>query len=383
MNYFAIGFGAVALTAVGAIDYANQARAAGHAPGTFTASAYFATYAGRIDGVRDARAGAAEDKVRAARRSTGARPYLPPPPDGWTRRAWTDGDNSAIIIQQPGSVPAGAAQSLKNFAAMGEGATEKRRNDETWVYQRGADIVAIRAGYTEREGARNLAAATRDTLAAVGQQHGWGVIGGVAYGVHPADISDPDAPHISQAGTPVVSLGAHFGFHDEIALSVQSNADTRTTRALLATIDYDGLNALLTYPLPHVGADAPDVPPEFEAQFASLMLKLRQDLLLRRTAQAQAWMARASSPENAMKIVLNEVMTGWGVGGVANVEMTAPPGAQARGDTPAEFGSSVTSWFGAAPPETPEATPAAPPKRLQLSGGTSCLEGSAGRFCRD
>ncbi|WP_113913545.1 hypothetical protein [Roseovarius dicentrarchi] len=47
MNYFSIGFGAAAIAAVIAVDYVNQAGAAGQAPGAFAATAYLATYRAR------------------------------------------------------------------------------------------------------------------------------------------------------------------------------------------------------------------------------------------------------------------------------------------------------------------------------------------------
>lgn len=48
MNYFLLGFGAVAVVAVGAIDYTEQARRAGTTPGSYGVGAYLATYGARI-----------------------------------------------------------------------------------------------------------------------------------------------------------------------------------------------------------------------------------------------------------------------------------------------------------------------------------------------
>lgn len=397
MNYFALGFGAVALTAVGAIDYANQASAAGQSPGSFPVSAYFASYGQRIDGVREARADAAEAKARKARRSAGARPYLPDAPEGWTRRAWAEGDNSAIAQEPRKLVEDDAPQLLKNMAAKSEDAIEKKRDTETWVYQRGSDIVAIRAAYKARDGERDMAGAIKDTIASVGmavqsKPQGWAVIGGVAYALRPADAMNPAAPNLSMLGTPFVSLAAHLGFHDEIALTVQSNADIDATRALLGAIDYDGLNTLLTYPLANIGSAAPDVAPEHEQELATFLLNLRQDLLNRRSAEAQQWLARAMSPENAMQMAMNEVTAGWlSAGSLADTKAATLQTEQAVTDG-GMFGglaNAVTSFLDTGPTQTGNAgqtataEPSRPPKRLQLSGGTSCLEGSAARFCRD
>ncbi len=394
MNYFALGFGAVALTALGAVDYANQASAAGQAPGTYTASAYFASYGGRMTALREARAAAAEAKDREVRRSNGARPYLPDAPEGWRRRAWADGDNSAIERAQPGLVADDAPDLLKNFAVKGERAAEKQRDAETWVYQNGRQLVAIRAAYTAREGERNLAA-VQGTLApmgrdASGRQTGWAVIGGVAYAAQQADANDAAAPHVSLVGTPFLSLEANLGFHDEITLTVQSNTNLAATRAILAKVDYDGLNALLSYPLPYIGSAAPAISPETERQLATVMLDIRDDLLSRRSDDAQAWLAQAASPEGAMKLAVDAVKAGLGAGGGTAPALAGQiPQTEANSKADAglgvfgRFANSVTSFFDAEPTGADSAKQPAPPKRLQLSGGASCLEGSAGRFCRD
>ncbi len=403
MNYFAIGFGAVALTAVGAIDYANQASAAGEGPGGFSAGAYFATYGARVNGVREARVDAAAAKAQAALRKAGARPYLPDAPAGWTRRAWLDGDNSAIIKPEETAGSETMPDLLKNMAAKSAKSAEKTRDAETWVYQQGDHIIALRAKYKPRDDARSLVGAVADSMAAAVfvPNTGWAVINGVAYGKTSAKFGDGDAAYISQAGTPFHTYEAPIGFHDAVQLSILTNAGDDDLRAILADIDYDGLNALLNYPLAHIGANSDAVPLEAQAQMAELMLKMHSDLASRRSAEAQAWMQRASSPENAMKMVMNELATGWGAGGIPQLDPGAAPApdvmpepemdetalapiATESGDEPGTENAAdfVSSLFGGGE-DSAAAEPAPKPKRLMLSGGSSCLVGSAGKFCRD
>ncbi|WP_138933871.1 hypothetical protein [Roseovarius arcticus] len=396
MNYFAIGFGAVALTAVGAIDYANQANAAGEAAGRFSAGAYVATYGARITGVREARADAAAAKVQASLRKAGARPYLPGAPAGWTRRAWLDGNNSAVLVPVADNMPENTPDLLKNMAAKSAKSAEERRDDETWVYQQGDRIIALRAKYTPRDDARNLAGVVADTLAATAfvPSTGWAVIGGVAFAETSAKLGDAGAPFISQAGTPFHAYEAPIGLHDAVQLSVLSNAGEDDLRAVLGAIDYNGLNALLSYPLVHIGLNAPDIPLEAQPQMADLMLKMHSDLRARRSVEAQAWLQRAATPENAMKMMMNELATGWGAGGIPQLDPGAASGSMQETDEPAQASASgdvpssksvvdfAASLFGGG--EDPaEREPAPKPKRLMLSGGSSCLAGSAGKFCRD
>jgi hypothetical protein len=398
MNYFAIGFGAVAVAALGAIDYANQANAAGEAPGSYSAAAYFATYIARVASVRAARDQTAETSARDERREAGARIYLPDAPAGWTRRAWTEGDNSALQMPERKDLVSNVPDLLKNMAAKSAHAAEERRNAETWVYQQGDQMIAVRAKYQPRDDARSLTGAVGDTIAAtagaMAGRQGWAVIDGVAYGRTLADLAAPGARFTSRAGTPFDAFEAPIGLHDAVQISVLSNAAERDLSAVLGAIDYDGLNGLLSYSLAHIGSDAPSLPPEAEADMADAMLKMHGDLLSRRSQEAQAWMQRAMSPENAMKMMVNELAHGWGAEGLGPMDPGKAPEpelpedetAQARGMRAiADFAALIFGDSDAKTTETdaPKAKDTPKPGRLTLSGGTSCLQGSAGKFCRD
>ncbi|HEY9039236.1 MAG TPA: hypothetical protein VIN05_09885 [Roseovarius sp.] len=396
MNYFAIGFAAAALAAVGAIDYSNQAGAAGQAPGTFPASAYLATYGQRIAEMHSARADAAAQKAREGRRSAGARVYLPEVSEGWHRRGWAEGDNSPIQTAKrelSAAAQAGndAAPMLKAFADKAERKAEAELNDETWVYQGADGLVAVRAAYHPGNGEGSIAGSAGDMLAASGvmsqmKDPGWDVIHGVAFGIVPASAARPDTPFVSRAGTPFRTFQAAIGFDDAVHLKVYSSASDAETRAVLSAIDYDGINSLLTAPLPFIGSQAQPVAPEARQQLATLMIKIREDLLTQRSEAAQDWLQRASTPENAMTLALSEIADGWGAGGIVQVDL--PATAEGQGAAPSGFGAGglggfVKGIFGGDSDAGAQDAPAEPPKRLKLSGGSSCLDGSSGRFCRD
>ncbi|MFD0858236.1 hypothetical protein [Roseovarius aquimarinus] len=395
MNYFAVGFGAVALTAVGAVDYLNQASAAGRAPGSFSVAQYIASYGARADAMREARADAAADAERDERRTRGARTYLPDAPEGWTRRAWLDGDNSPLVAPSDDGLTENAPDLLRNLSARSAKASEERRAAQTWVYERDGQMIAIRAEYMPRDDARTLTSAATDTLAALpltARPEGWDVIGGVAYGRLSEGMGATDFTSVN--GTPFSAYEAPMGLHDAVRLHVLSTAPEADLRRILARVDYDGLNSLLSHPLAHVGRNAPAIPPEVAPAAADVLLALHANLLARRGAEAQAWIERAITPENAMKMALNEFTQGWSADNIPALDPGAEPVPSAEAETQGSaidaFEKMAGSVFGSASgganatsTAAPSADDASKPRRLTLSGGKSCLEGSASRFCRE
>lgn len=75
-------FVAIAAIAVGAVDYINQAKAAGSAPGRFGIGAYAASISDRVIGQRQVTVVVAERQELPA---TTPRDLLPEPPAGWPR----------------------------------------------------------------------------------------------------------------------------------------------------------------------------------------------------------------------------------------------------------------------------------------------------------
>ncbi|WP_347312637.1 hypothetical protein [Defluviimonas sp. SAOS-178_SWC] len=86
---FLAAFAVITAGAAGAVDYINQARVAGSAPGRFAAGAYVATIPARLTGQRQA---AETPALRGNLSTTAARDPLPEATEGGTRGEFDPGE---------------------------------------------------------------------------------------------------------------------------------------------------------------------------------------------------------------------------------------------------------------------------------------------------
>ncbi len=304
-NFQAVGF-VFTLAIVGlGLDYHQQTLKSELKLGELSASAYIDTITGRFGDVQEAKAAKVAERERKSRLRDGARPYLPEAPEGWTRREWAAGDNSAITTpkREMEDFEKEAFESstvLKNMAAASEKRAEEAKNAQTWVYERGDETVSVQVRYAELPKGNTISANAMTMIAgnmsALSLTEGWGVIQGVAYGANSSMLADEPKKYRT--------LNAVIGFGSEVRLNVRTNTSDAATREILAQIDYDGLNALLPRPLAHVGSGAREIPLALQAQMASKMLDLRDDLIQQRTEAATNWLQSASSHEDAMTLAL-------------------------------------------------------------------------------
>lgn len=327
MNYFAIGFGVIALTAVGAVDYTNQASAAGQAPGQFSLGAYIASYGARFGAVRDARA-------LAERQSVSAKTHLPDAPEGWERRAFEP--DVRIDFQFEGVRPDPSATDFLSTQQMQalQGQAAKTAREETWEYVRGDEVVRLSARYDAPKdgvtgpGAGDMARFTKGTV-------GFDTMQGVPWFAASDAGSDGKIAHYS--------LRTRMG--GAITLRVEAMATDASVRALLDMIDYDALDAMLDPPLAGVGRSAPTLSDDAGRAAAQAAIDAYQS---GRDVAAGSLVAEAGAPDIA-----------------APKDTTVPTRVQLQSRS------------------KPKGTAAKPAKRLKLSGGASCLGGSGGHFCRD
>lgn len=343
MNPFAFGFAAVAISAVGAVDYISQAQRAGLAPGTYSAGAYVASFGERYTARRDATALAERQRARA-------KTHLPQAPEGWDQRVFepaegganTHADLDGRILTSGEAESFLAAQSRKADRAK----ARKAAKAGTLEYQRGAQIVRLSATYDkpeQPEGIADLAVAMAGLgiNGLGGQLRGYAVVQGVPF-FRDMNIGPAQLP---QDGPARLSLTAMIS--PQITLNVQALATEADLRALLEQVDYTALNAMLDTPLPGIGADAPAIPAAGEAVWAELALQ-------------------------AMRAGQSAAFEDLGARALAMVDRAAAGEAPAAADT----ADTVETAQGAA------AKPAKP-GRLKLSGGSSCLGNSAGKLCAD
>ncbi len=418
-NFQVVGFAAILAVVGFGVDYHQQSQKAKLPMGEMGASAYLDTISTRYDGVKAAKAEKTADIARRKRQKQGARVYLAEAPQGWTRRALSEGDNSALEAPEQGlqdfqQEMIHASPVMQNKIMRDRSSYDRKLEAQTWVYEKDGQLVSVRA-YLQKEIKGNSISANGMRMVSANMnimntRRGWGVVKGVAFA---ESVSfDPDKK------MPFKSLTANLGFGDEVILTVKSNAPDDVTRQVLADIDYDGLNSLLARPLGYVGENAPEIPAHREQEIAQQMLDLRNELLRRAGNAAEEWLM-SGSQEDAMALALREV--GLNVPGtldeqdealaeemrlIAEKAMQAPklpPEEHAattispEQDTPKSGGSSLGSWgkklagwMGGGAAEAEEAKPVTVRRggsgnslgAGRATGGGSCITEGAFKRCK-
>ncbi|WP_120499200.1 hypothetical protein [Roseovarius sp. EL26] len=309
-----LGFAVVAGIVVAGVDYHQQSKTAGLALGQLSPGAYFATYKERFVGAQEEKRLQAEAEERAKRWRIGGRPYLPEAPEGWTRNALSEGDNSAVLPQADESNSDKASGSMvANMEVRAEADRIKELDGRSWVYKRGNEAVYVEVRTRQEANANSLIGLVADTIngmSAGSSQEGYAVAGGVAF-AEQVDWQGNREHHYRV-------LKGIVGFGQEIELRVHANASRNTTREILQAIDYDGLNAMLPYPMKTVGNDAalPEGIPE--AELAEKMVDLRNEFLGLKAQEAQYRMANIDSGA----LIVNTYLQGYtGVDGA--IDLTA------------------------------------------------------------
>ncbi len=305
LNFQAVGFVFIlAIVGLG-LDYHQQTLKSDLELGELSASAYVDTITGRFSDAQEAKVAKTAERERKSRVRSGARPYLPEAPEGWTRREWAAGDNSSITtpkreLEDFEKEALESSTLLKNMAAASEKRAQEERNEQTWVYERGNEVVSVRVRYSEMPKGNTITANAMTmvigNLNAMAIPEGWGVIQGVPYGTYHSMLSTEPKNYRS--------LDAAIGFGTEVKLDVRTNTTDAATREILTQIDYDGLNSLLPKPLAHVGSGAREVPLALQADLARKMFEIRDDLIQQRTEAATNWLKSATSHGDAMTLAL-------------------------------------------------------------------------------
>lgn len=292
-SWHVVVLGIVGTLAVVGVDYHMQAKTAGVPMSALGVSGYIESFSTRMAASREQEGAADAVAAVEARQAAGARQYLPQSIEGWSRRAWSDGDNS--LISTPKRVLSEAEQKMvEDMAKLGglvartENLAEQEREAETWVYERGDEIVAVRVGYQPAPKKGGFYGNMATMLTSDGSHaalDGWAVIQGVAFGEH-API-EPRSYRVFKA---------RIGPSDQVRLSVHADASDEAVRAVLAKIDYDGLNGLLETPLAHVGSGSADIPLEQQAEVAEAILDGKTDASNARYDAAQEALAADRTP---------------------------------------------------------------------------------------
>lgn len=359
VNKFMLGFGAVAAIAVAGVDYMVQAEVAGETLGQYAIGDYVDTYAGRYNAMR-------AERALAERQSVPAKTHLPEAPEGWDRRAHEP--DIAAPFEEGGPLFAGQGMTafMKGDSFLAQKSRKKAdaeakrlAEERVWEYRHGDEMVRLSAYFEPELEDGTAPDVTVQMAERADDLEGYATVKGVPF------FRDVAADGHASTGKPLpgnvrqpLALTAQIG--PRILLDAEALASRDSLRFLLERIDYDALNAMLAEPLADIGSEAPDLTPAAERVAARVALAALRGA--RAKANVPGTMANGLAPQ---------------ADDIPHDGATVPDSAGA----PAAQGAAFQKT--GAPDQAEQATPAAKPARLQLSGGASCLEGSPGRFCRD
>ena len=285
INAYSIGFVLTAATVLGGVDYYDQSNKAGHALGQMPVAAYFETIPDRFLAAKAEKQAGLDERERQSRWRQGGQVFLPEAPEGWTRRALLEGDDTQIMPPEARTLGDGAGKSfLQQMEAREHVTQQKERAERSWVYERGTEAVFVEVQLVERPDTSSLfgvvASAMDDAmLGAFDKNVGYGVFGG--FGLTEKLKSGGKRPYHFRY------LEGAIGFGQEVHLKVHANASREATYEILSAIDYDGLNNLLPTPIPSVGNDV-TVPEDLDPVALSMELRrLKSDFLGLRALEAQ------------------------------------------------------------------------------------------------
>ncbi len=253
MNYFGIGFAAIAALTVGALDYAA------HAPkGEGATSGYLDSIESRIGSLL---AKGLEDAPPEALASA----HLPPAPEGWESRAFTLGKTGKLAHDDMEEIEEELLTSFDEsplFSALNEGvATSEnaRAAREVIEYISPGARIRLGAAHAERSGKVFREKLMRDPKSmnvklSFGAPEVFGMVQGVMFYVSNRDEFDstPVVP-----GSKPLFLRGYIG--DDIRITVYAQAPAEALVGLLDAIDYDALNAMQKRPAAGVGSTFPDM----------------------------------------------------------------------------------------------------------------------------
>ena len=253
MNYFGIGFAAIAALTVGALDYAA------HAPkGEGATGGYIASIESRIGSLL---AKGLEDAPPEALASA----HLPPAPEGWESRAFTLGKTGKLAHDDMEEIEGALLTSFDDsplFSALNEGvATSEnaRAAREVIEYISPGARIRLGAAHAERSGKVFREKLMRDPKSmnvklSFGAPEVFGMVQGVMFYVSNRDEFD-STPVIP--GSKPLFLRGYIG--DDIRITVYAQAPAEALVGLLNAIDYDALNAMQKRPAAGVGSSFPEM----------------------------------------------------------------------------------------------------------------------------
>lgn len=377
-------FVAVAIVATGAVDYVNQARRAGLAPGTLSPGDYIRTIPARFG---DMKAAQAADQARRELRSVTIREHLPDAPDGWTRRDWGTKDAALLDnrydIEKDSFVPDDMKNDpvLKALMKMDKAATAMADAEEVYVYERGEELIALRL---ERRSAKQAGGITgvglqmvEANLNAMSGSEGYAMVGGVAFRENHGLFG------VESDGRAFRVITGRIG--KELTVTVRARASDESVMTLLSAVNYDRLNAMLDHPVDGVGNDVKAIDPDVSRALAEAAIRA-QDAATReagRAAEAQLQTLAREISEDTTGLTALGAAIGILPDAEVEAEMQVPTADDAAAaESPAGLFGRLAGMFGGGSQEVAAEDAAQPEIKVnRLTKGSNCKKQGAVKRC--
>ncbi|WP_238371075.1 hypothetical protein [Heliomarina baculiformis] len=258
---YLIVFGALAGLAFMGTDYLAEQKKHG---GDYTPGAYLGKWMAAADLDTSEIAGKMAhfkerilpDAKQGARQRANPADHLGAAPEGWEMLAWSE--ELEARMKPPREMQKFEKELLddpkiKALVGGNEEARAKERLESTRIYARGDELIFVSAHYAQPARMNQRSNAAMKLLATnlqnMSSYSGFDVIGGVTF------LRRTSLWTQEEGGDPQRAVfEAKMG--DSITLKVLAKAQDDSVRAVLETIDYDALNAMLDKPLVGVGSDA-------------------------------------------------------------------------------------------------------------------------------
>ncbi|WP_375689252.1 hypothetical protein [Pseudooceanicola sp. LIPI14-2-Ac024] len=210
----------------------------------------------------------------------------PAAPEGWNRRGWLDED--AVLIDPPREVTEQERQLQDAIANSATGkiigqmasAADRRRADQTAVYQQGDQRIALHIAQTSARQPGGFAGMAMSMAMGnmASARPSFALVQGVPYRIERG----------GQASDPVTAYRIYrASVGDGIEITVYAQADEAAIYEVIAGIDYDALNGMLATPLADVGSHVPTLPLDEQPSLAAQMEAERIDRLRAEGARAE------------------------------------------------------------------------------------------------
>lgn len=282
---YLVSFVAIAGLAIVGVDYSIQARTTGAGLTGLGPGGYVDTIKTRYGQHQADRAAASVRKDLLARNE---RDLLPPSPEGWVRRDYTEADRAQLEVDHDpmGTMPADARNSIlgKMVAAQ---EVERRERDarQVFVYEKEDALIALRLDYRDPGKAPGgITGAAMDivkaNMEAMSDTDIFALVRGVAFRAAKGRAGEGATTREYRV------ISGQIG--GEVSLVARAVAADEDILALLDTIDYDRLNAMLTAPVAGIGSEAPDTDPVLGAVLAERMVAAERAALFARGAAQEA-----------------------------------------------------------------------------------------------